>query len=121
MGALLAVTFAGAIPWVIGLLGLVGTLSLGYQLWRGGTGQALGYLREANEILRDKLDELEADRRILREQIALLETRTSLEPMVAAVIDQFVGHETRARERHAATLAVLELVARRLGPDANGG
>lgn len=119
---------AGVGPWVLGLLGLVGAVAVGRAIYRGGTSQALGYLRESNQVLLDKVGDVEADRdkyivelRLLHEQLALLETRTSLEPMVAAVINQFEAHEDRARERQIAVLAVLHLIGDRLGPDPNGG
>lgn len=119
-----AFTATEIVPWALGLLGFAGALGIGHSLWRGGTGQALSYLREANSVLTDKLEENEDERRILREQLALLETRTSLEPMVAAVIDQFEAHEGRARERHdaqmrhnAAMLNLIDVLGQRLGRD----
>lgn len=115
--SLLALTIAQIVPWLLGMLGLVAAAAVGVALFRSGTGQAVAILRSSNEVLESKLQENEDERRLLREQIALLETRTSLEPMVAAVIDQFEGHEQRAKERHDATLVVLQLVAEKLGPE----
>lgn len=112
-----AVAWPKAVPWIVGLCGLIAAAGLGIALFRSGTGQAIAILRDTIEVLEGKLSDNEAERKLLREQVALLETRTSLEPMVAAVIDQFEGHESRASERHAATLKVLDLVAHRLGPD----
>lgn len=117
-------------PW-IGLAGLTLTvflaIGLAFLLWKGQAGPALSYLREANEALVKKSEEsdkraeaLETKLRLVEEANTLLEARTSFEPMVAAVVLQFESHETRAAERHLATLHILEMIARRLGPDPNG-
>lgn len=118
-------------PW-IGLAGLaltlVAAIGLGFALWKGQAGPALSYLREANEALvkkseaaDERAESLETKLRLVEEANTLLEARTSFEPMVAAVVLQFESHESRAHERHLATLRILDLIAARLGPDPNGG
>lgn len=113
---------------VLNILTIAGLIGVAWAAFNSG---GLGVLRQANEDLRRHKKEADAKIRELTQLVGLLETRTSLEPMVASVIEQFQSHEERAQARHEvmldsqtkstnAMLGVLDLVARRLGPDPNG-
>lgn len=84
---------------------------------RTGGGSALSELERANRVLERRLGELDTQHRLDQQQIALLDARTSLEPMVGAVVDQFDRHEQRAAKRHDQAMIVWELIAARLGTD----
>jgi hypothetical protein len=90
---------------------------IGYYVVRGGGGHALSVLKVANEVLAARVDELERQRRSDEQVIAHLEARTSLEPMVAAVVEQFAHHEARAAERHASLLKLADRVADKVAND----
>lgn len=103
-------------------------LVIGVMVWRGAGGQALSILQEANRVLSDKLREETHELGAARERISELEKTRSLEPIVAAIGEQFrhyeektndrlAEHEKRAQDRADAHLAVLNLIADRLGPD----
>lgn len=101
---------------VLNVLALAGVLGVAFAIFRSG---GFGVVREANEELRRYKAGAEVEIRNLQQQVLLLEQKTSLEPMVAAVVDQFAHHEERAAERHEATMstyagfaAVLERIAR---------
>jgi hypothetical protein len=85
-----------------------------------GGGGALQELERANKVLEGRLGELGRENRNLAQVVGALEQRTNLEPIAAAVVEQFVAHEKRAQQRHEGQLVVLELIAERLGPDPNG-
>lgn len=100
-------------------LGLGAAVALGVFLFarRYGGGAAMGVLSQANTILEKRIAELEALHRRDQQTIALLDARTSLEPMVAAVVTQFGEHERRAQKRHDQAMVVWGLIADRLGAD----
>lgn len=89
---------------VLNILALASVLGVAYAIFRSG---GFGVVQKANEELRRHNKEADDKIRDLTQQVGLLETKTSLEPMVAAVITQFEAHEARAQERHEAQLAVL--------------
>jgi hypothetical protein len=99
---------------------IVAIALVGWYVARGAGGQALSIMREANDVLRDKVTALESQHKADLQQIALLEARTSLEPMVAAVVDQFELHELRAAERHEALLTIAAAIADDLKTHTNG-
>lgn len=89
---------------VLNVLALAGVLGVALAVFRSG---GFGVVRQANEELRRYRTEAEIEIRNLQQQVLLLEQKTSLEPMVAAVVDQFSNHEERAAERHEATMAAF--------------
>ena len=119
---------------VLNVLALASVLGVAFAIFRSG---GFGVVRQANEELRRYKEEADEKIRVLTAHVGLLETKTSLEPMVASVIVQFEGHEERAQERHEvmlasqqeiaaqhgrstkATLALLDMIANRLGPEPN--
>lgn len=106
-------------PTTLLTLGIGAALALGAFLFarRYGGGAAMGVLSQSNAILEKRLAELEAMHRQDQQTIALLDARTSLEPMVAAVVTQFSEHEERAQKRHEQAMVVWGLIAARLGAD----
>lgn len=113
---MLAAAWIGTLPGWLTLLGLVG---LALALRGGQLGPALGYLRDANRTLADENKSLTAQVAVLVTENAKLHARTDLAPLQAALLAQMTHHEDRASERHAATLGVLDLIAGRLGPEAD--
>jgi hypothetical protein len=106
--ALAAAIQATDITQWVALLVLVASV---WRVTRGGGGTAVSELSTANRVLEKRNHELGAEVRDLRIEVAELRTRTDF----AAVIAQ---HEARAQQRNVAILAVLDLIAARLGPDA---
>lgn len=99
---------------------------------RGGGGIALGHLRDANDVLTKtiaaqdaKLEEYANALREAEREISELRGRTDVSIAIATalgpIIEWSTAHETRAQERHEGTMVVLDLIAKRLGPDENGG
>lgn len=128
-----------------GWLTLVSIVAIAVVLWRGKAGEAVGILRDANEVLADRVKELEA--KVSSNELTITELRAktdvtmALQPLIewagshegaderrhVQVADSFkvvtgaiARHEDRADERHKASLAVLDLIAARLGPEPNG-
>lgn len=108
-------SWLGTIPGWLTLGALVG---LAFLLRGGQLGPAIGYLREANRTLADENKTLTARIADLVTVNAKLHARTDLEPLQTALLEQMRTHEDRAQERHERTLVVLDLIAARLGPDA---
>ena len=111
---MLAVSWVGNVPaWLI----VLGLLVVGWHVVRGQGGQALAILETTNRVLTDRLAAQERELGHSREQIHQLEARTSLEPILGAIVEQFSAHEQRSAERHQSQMHVLDLIAQRLGPD----
>lgn len=89
---------------ILNVAAIAGVLGVAYAIFRSG---GFGVVRQANEELRRYKKEAEVEIRNLHQHVALLETKTSLEPMVAAVVSQFEAHEERAAERHEASMSVF--------------
>jgi hypothetical protein len=106
-------------PLAIAELVITAAIALGaFMFVRGhGGGMALDELVAANKVLEGRVSDLVTQSRRDQQTIALLDSRTSLEPMVAAVVEQFVQHETRAQARHDQAMVVWSLIAARLGPE----
>lgn len=92
-----------------------------WRISRGGGGSAVQELSEANRVLEKRMHELGGQVRDLLVEKATLEQKTDY----AAVMAE---HEKLSRERHervlkvleehfSRTLAILELIAERMGPD----
>lgn len=114
---LLAQDWLGTLPGWLTLATLIGGA---YLFVRGGGGRALETMESANRILTRRVEDLEESGREKDKQIAELKGRTDVALALGPVLKWTVEHETRAQSRHDATLAVLSLIAERLGPESNG-
>jgi hypothetical protein len=85
---------------------------------RFGGGAALENLERANRVLTKRVRELEESDARKGAEIASLRSRTDVTIAILPVLESMKMHEARAGERHVATLNVLDLIATRLGPDA---
>lgn len=85
---------------------------------RFGGGKALEELERANRVLARRVDELESENKRLTGELAALTVKTDVSLAIAPVLKAMELHEQRAAERSARTLDVLDLIAGRLGPDA---
>lgn len=112
---MLAASWLGTIPGWLTLGALVG---LAFLLRGGQLGPAIGYLREANSTLTDENKALAAKVVTLTAENVELKSRPDLVSLQTALLAQMKAHEDRAQERHTASLVVLDLIAARLGPDA---
>lgn len=88
---------------ILNVAAIAGVVGVAFAIFRSG---GFGVVRQANEELRRYRKEAEVEIRNLHQQVAMLEMKTSLEPMVAAVVTQFEAHEERAAERHEASMSV---------------
>lgn len=111
----------GSLPGWITLAVLVAGF---YVFLRGGGGVALGHLRDANEVLTATIAEQDSKLRDAEREISELRGRTDVSIAIAQALGPIIewsgSHETRAQERHEASLKILEMIADRLGPDPNG-
>lgn len=99
---------------------ITAALALGAVLFarRYGGGAALEEMERANRILTHRVDELTADNRRLGDELTALKAKTDVTLALVPVIKALEMHEERAAERSTKTLTVLDLIAGRLGPDA---
>ncbi len=116
-----AAQWAGSVPtWAL----LAVSLAVAWRVTRGGGGSAVSELSEANRVLEHRLQEtrdtMGAEIRDLRVENAELKGRTDVTVALVPVLESLASHETRAQERHEGVVRILDLVARRLGPDPNG-
>lgn len=129
---LMAASVVGTLPtWI-----LVGfALFVAFRVSKGGGGSAVSELSKANEVLTRRTHELGAEVRDLKIENERLKARTdfaqALTPVLesiaqgtnasearqVAIMDAQASHEDRAQERHARTLGVLDLIAKRLGKE----
>lgn len=100
---------------------LLALVVVGYFVVRGGGGQALTILRESNEVLVKKNEELSDVAASQAMRISELERTRTLEPIVSEVaglaksIERILSvHEQRAQERHEGQLRAMEAIAGRL-------
>jgi hypothetical protein len=84
---------------------------------RGGGSTAISSLEIANRVLEKRVHDLEEAGRLKDRELAELRGRTDVALALAPLIEWSSQHEQRAAERHVATLNVLDLIARRLGPE----
>jgi hypothetical protein len=85
---------------------------------RYGGGVALESLERSNRVLTSRVHELEQANVTLTAEIATLRARTDVSLAIAPVLKALELHEERAGERSSRTLDVLDLIAKRLGPEA---
>lgn len=102
-----AASLIGTLPqWLTVLVLVVGAVAFAWAVRTGQAGNALSIVRDANEVLTD-------ENKRLRSRVAELESTRSLEAIVKALEE----HEERAAERDRHVVAVLGLIADRLGPE----
>lgn len=82
-----------------------------------GGGAALEQLERANRILVHRVDELEDENKRQAVELAKLRNETNVATAIGPVLTALHTHEELAERRSTATLAVLDLIAARLGPE----
>lgn len=85
---------------------------------RYGGGSAMAELERANRILEKAVKQLQEDNTRLTAEVAMLRARTDVAEAIRPVLQALTLHEERAAQRADRTLDVLDLMAKRLGPDA---
>lgn len=108
-------TFQDLGPYVVAALLAVGAL---WFLRRFGGGTALAELERANRVLEKRVLEQAGEIKTLTAELATLRSRTDVALAMAPVLKALELHEREAERRALRTLAVLDLIAARLGPDA---
>jgi hypothetical protein len=108
---------ASAFGTVPGWLTLVALLITGYLIWRGGGGTALDTLQTANRVLERRVHELEQQAKKDTAKIAELSGKTDMALAVKPFMEWATLHETRAGQRHEGIVAVLQMIADRLGAE----
>lgn len=96
--------------------GLLAMTALLYMRRHGG-GAALAELELANRVLERRINDLTAENVRLAGEVATLRARTDVALAVGPVLEALRTHEERAAERSDKHLAVLGLIADRLGAE----
>lgn len=116
------VTFSSIVPdlgTISGWLTFLVLVSVAWILYRGGGGTAIRGLQDTNHELEREIKErdgkISALERINAELRAQKDVTFAIEPVIKAM----QAHEDRAQERHESTLVVMDLIAKRLGPDSH--
>jgi len=121
---MIATSVVGTLPaWItVALL-----LSAALIFFRGGGGTAIQSLQIANEVLEKRVQQLTEQSTQLENtnkrqaaEIAELRARTDVTAALSPVISAVQLHEQQAAKRAEKTLTVLDLIAKRLGPDQEG-
>lgn len=94
---------------------LVTLLGVAWIMFRGGVPGAITGLREANEVLTSQLVTAKAEIETLKTKVHELENKTDITAAIAPLLDAHARHETAATKRSDAILAVLDMMAQRLG------
>lgn len=124
---LLATSVFGTLP---GWLTIAAVIGAAWSFRRGGGGSAIESLQIANRVLEKDNRGLAVKVDELTKEVAVLRGRTDVAVQVQPIQEQLTKHELRAQERHdgaqlradersKSLLLVLDLIARRLGPDTN--
>jgi ribosome-associated translation inhibitor RaiA len=100
-------------------LAVVGVAVVAFLIWRGGGGAALGVLQTANDVLERRVNELEQQQKADQATIGELRARTDVTLALAPLHAEIQGHDLRAQARAERMLTVLDLIAKRLGPEAD--
>lgn len=108
-------TYAELGPYVLAAVLAIGALLF---LRRFGGGTALSTLEQANKILDKRVHEQDAELRSLRAELETLRSRTDVALAMAPVLEALRTHEQHAEKRADRTYDVLNLIAHRLGPEA---
>jgi hypothetical protein len=101
-------------------LTVVAVIGVAFLVYRGGGSAALGILETANGILEKRVHDLEQQSRADQKKIGELEARTDVSLALVPVLAEIQSHDLRVQQRADKMLTVLDLIAQRLGPDANG-
>ena len=103
-------------PWLIVAGGLMG---VAWLTRKGNTGDAVDYLQKANGVLHEQNEKLTKDNAELIVENAALHTKTDFAAAFDPLKDQIANHERRADERAQKTLAILDMIAKRLGRESD--
>jgi hypothetical protein len=109
-----AITPWSLLSWAIPLAAFAG---LAWAFMRGGGSTAIASLEAANRVLERRVHELEDSDERKTKRITELEARTDVALAIVPVLEALRTHEIEASRRAEASLAVLGLMAERLGPD----
>jgi hypothetical protein len=110
----LAASILGTIP---GWIAVAGVAIVSWLIWRGGSGTALDTLQTANRVLERRVHELEQQAKKDTAKIAELSGKTDMALAVKPFMEWATLHETRAGQRHEGIVAVLQMIADRLGAE----
>lgn len=108
----------GTLPGWLPLILLVGAALVIPR--RGGGGTAIQSLEAHVRVLEQQAKADAATIAELRARNGELRGRTDVTVAIEPVIEALKGHELRAQERHDGSLRVLDLIAKRIGPEPNG-
>lgn len=113
-----AATSVGNLPaWITAGIAMVGLFAGAIIALRGGTGTAVAGLQATNRELERQVHTLTEKVNALEKENAELRGRTDVSTQIAPVLQALEAHERHAASRSEATLAVLNLIASRMGPD----
>lgn len=91
-----------------------------WTVYRGGGGTAVSELKTANDVLSKRVHNLNDEKNTLRGEVAELRGRTDVTVAIVPILEWTLQHESRAQDRHDASMTILGLIADRLGPEPNG-
>lgn len=117
-GVIAASGLLGTLP---GWLTFIGAAAIGWILYRGGSPTAVSGLQDTNRELERQIKERDGKISAIERINAELRAQKDVAVAIAPVIEALQGHETRAQDRHEKMLLVLDLIAKRLGPDNGSG
>lgn len=106
--------YTDVIPWLIVASGFIGAAWINK---RGATGDALKYLQDANQILHKENTELKRERQNFLAEIAALKAKTDVALAIRPIVTAHELHEKRAEQRWTNMMRVLDMIAKRLGPE----
>lgn len=92
-----------------------------WLLKSGGGGTALASLKTANEVLERRVHDLERQGKLDAATIGELRARTDVTLALRPLLEEVTRHEHNAQERFGKQLAVLGLIAERLGAESETG
>lgn len=108
------------------LLAIVSAIITIILFARGGFGssEAIRSLRDARDVLNDTVEGQRGKLDDANKEIAELRGKTDVTIALVSALNPInewtVKHEQRAQERHEATIKILGMIARHLGPENNG-
>lgn len=101
-------------PWLILGVGFIGAAWINK---RGQTGDAVTYLQNANKVLHDENAALKRERLGMIAEIAVLREKTDIALALMPLRGQMDSHERRAEERHKRMIAILGMIAEKMGKE----
>ncbi len=109
---------------VASIVGILVILAAAWIFLRGGGGTAIATLETANRVLEARVKELEhlriVDQRTIQEHertISELRGRVDFQAALEPLLGWMAEHEERDQTRFDKTIAILDQIAQRLGPD----